>query len=420
MAVPPKIYSLSELCDDIGIVVDENFQQTYWVCAEITSFAVRNHCYMDLVEKTNEGLVAKIRATCWKGKYDYLSAQFLEATGQPLQNGLKVLVEVEVRFHSVYGMGLNIVGINPAYTLGDWAIERQRTLQRLQADGVMEINKSIPIPSLIKRIAVISSEEAAGYEDFCHQLQNNTYKLPFHTDLYPATVQGENAVKSICEALLAVAERKEEYDLVVIIRGGGATTDLKCFDDYNVAFYCAQFPLPIVAGIGHTRDVSIVDMVVKCSVKTPTDAAQFIINHNAIQVERVQRAEELLNTLQTTCVTRWKNLLEQYDLRLTNSWKNYLLRQQTRLEKDIMLWRLCRQKYITSEKNRLNIITERLRILSPEAIYRKGYALVLHNGQAIRSAKEVVVGDQLNVELYEGSLTTQVLKSEWSELTDHS
>jgi exodeoxyribonuclease VII large subunit len=272
-----KQYSLSELCEWIQDVVGNDMPDRYWVRAEIASMSVRGHCYMELVEKSENGmLAAKMRATCWNNVYALLSAYFAQEAGESLHVGLQVLLEVSVEFHAVYGLSLNIWNIDPTYTLGDLAKQRQATLQQLTEDGVMELQKGLELPSLVRRIAVISSADAAGYGDFCDQLKNNRFGFSFQTQLYPAVMQGDNSAHSIIEALHSIAEQEEEWDVVVIIRGGGANTDLRCFDDYNLASHCAQFPLPIIAGIGHTRDISIVDMVVKISVKTPTAAAEVL------------------------------------------------------------------------------------------------------------------------------------------------
>ena len=312
-----QTYSLSELCGYIKKVLENELPERYWVRAEIASMSVRGHCYMELVEKADNGiLAAKVRATCWNNVYNLLSTYFIHETGQSLQVGLQVMLEVSVEFHAVYGLSLNIWNIDPTYTLGDLAKQRQATIRQLTEDGVLELQQTLKIPSLPRRIAVVSSADAAGYEDFCAQLKNNRFGFLFHTQLYPATMQGDNSARSIIEALHSIAEQEEEWDVVVIIRGGGANTDLRSFDDYNLASHCAQFPLPIIAGIGHTRDISIVDMVVHTSVKTPTAAAEWLIERIAIQVEKVGGL--LLRLQRTTIETanREKNRLVLYQHRI--------------------------------------------------------------------------------------------------------
>ena len=291
-----EVYNLRELCEWLQDIVGSEMPDRYWVRAEIASMSVRGHCYMELVEKAENGILsAKVRATCLSNVYGMLSAYFAQETGQALHVGMQVLVEVSVELHAVYGLSLNVWNIDPNYTLGGLAKQRQMTIQQLTEDGVMDLQKALELPSLVRRVAVISSPDAAGYGDFCDQLQHNRFGFAFHTQLYPAVMQGDMAARSVVQALRAIVEQVEEWDVVVIIRGGGASTDLSCFDDYNLASHCAQFPLPIVTGIGHTRDVSVVDMVVHTSVKTPTAAAEWLIQRVAVQIDRVG---ELMSRLQ--------------------------------------------------------------------------------------------------------------------------
>lgn len=382
-----KTYSLKELCDWIEEVVENDLPERYWVRAEIASMSVRGHCYMELVEKGENGILsAKVRATCWNNVYALLSAYFAQEAGESLHVGLQVLLEVSVEFHAVYGLSLNIWNIDPTYTLGDLAKQRQATLQQLTEDGVMELQKELKLPSLVRRIAVISSADAAGYGDFCDQLKNNRFGFSFQTQLYPAVMQGDNSVHSIIEALHSIAEQEEEWDVVVIIRGGGANTDLRCFDDYNLASHCAQFPLPIIAGIGHTRDVSIVDMVVKISVKTPTAAAEWLIERVAEQVEKVGGLVLRLQRAAIGAVNKEKNRLSLYQQRLKGAIRGAVLREQGKLG----LW----QKTIE--------------LHSPERIFKMGYSLTTVNGKVINNQADAKAGDLLETHLQTGVIQSIV------------
>lgn len=382
-----KTYSLKELCDWIEEVVENDLPERYWVRAEIASMSVRGHCYMELVEKGENGILsAKVRATCWNNVYALLSAYFAQEAGEPLHVGLQVLLEVSVEFHAVYGLSLNIWNIDPTYTLGDLAKQRQATLQQLTEDGVMELQKGLELPSLVRRIAVISSADAAGYGDFCDQLKNNRFGFSFQAQLYPAVMQGDNSAHSIIEALHSIAEQEEEWDVVVIIRGGGANTDLRCFDDYNLASHCAQFPLPIIAGIGHTRDVSIVDMVVKISVKTPTAAAEWLIERVAEQVEKVGGLVLRLQRAAMGAVNKEKNRLSLYQQRLKSAIRGAVLHEQGKL----VLW----QKTIE--------------LHSPERIFKMGYSLTTLNGKVIHNQSDVKEGDLLETHLQTGVIQSIV------------
>ena len=382
-----KQYSLLELCEWIQDVVENELPDRYWVRAEIASMSVRGHCYMELVEKSENGiLAAKMRATCWSNVYALLSAYFAQETGQSLHVGLQVLLEVSVEYHAVYGLSLNVWSIDPTYTLGDLAKQRQATIRQLTEDGVMELQRALEVPSLPRRVAVISSADAAGYGDFCDQLKHNRFAFAFVTQLYPAVVQGDTAARSIINALGAIAAQEEEWDVVVIIRGGGASTDLSCFDDYMLASHCAQFPLPIVAGIGHTRDVSVVDMVVHTSVKTPTAAAEWLVERVAEQVERVGGLQLRLERAVQGAVSKEKNRLVVYHQRMMSAVYQALAR----------------------EKGKLNLWQKTVELHSPERIYRMGYSLTTVNGKVVRGAQDVAKGDVMETHLRDGVIQSEV------------
>ena len=382
-----KQYSLLELCEWIQEVVENELPDRYWVRAEIASMSVRGHCYMELVEKSENGiLAAKMRATCWSNVYALLSAYFAQETGQSLHVGLQVLLEVSVEYHAVYGLSLNVWNIDPTYTLGDLAKQRQATILQLTEDGVMDLQRALEVPSLPRRVAVISSADAAGYGDFCDQLKHNRFGFAFVTQLYPAVVQGDTAARSIINALGAIAAQEEEWDVVVIIRGGGASTDLSCFDDYMLASHCAQFPLPIVAGIGHTRDVSVVDMVVHASVKTPTAAAEWLVERVAEQVERVGGLQLRLERTVQGAVNKEKNRLVVYYQRMMSAVYQALAR----------------------EKGKLNLWQKTVELHSPERIYRMGYSLTTVNGKVVRGAQDVAKGDIIETHLRDGVIQSEV------------
>lgn len=380
-------YSLKELCDWIQEIVENDLPNRYWVCAEIASMSVRGHCYMELVEKAEDGiLAAKVRATCWSNVYHLLSAYFQQETGQVLHIGLQVMLEVSVEFHAVYGLSLNVWNIDPTYTLGDLAKQRQATIQQLTEDGVMDLQKALQIPSLPRRVAVISSADAAGYGDFCDQLKHNRFGFKFHVQLYPAVVQGDTAARSVVQALNSIVALEEEWDVVVIIRGGGASTDMSCFDDYNLASHCAQFPLPIIAGIGHTRDVSVVDMVVHTSVKTPTAAAEWLIERVAEQVERVGSLMLRLQRATQNAVSREKNRLLLYEQQIFNAVRGKAVRERGKLD----LW------------------MKTIELHSPERIFKMGYSLTMVNGKLVRSPDDVNEGDLLETYLHDGVIQSVV------------
>ena len=380
-----KSFSLSELCALLDESIQQAFPSTYWVRAEIAQLTERGHCYLELVEKGDRGtFAAKMRATCWSNTWQLLSAYFYQETGKRLEAGMQVLVEVSVTFHPVYGLSMNIQNIDPSFTLGDLARQRQLTLQQLEKDGVLEMNKSLSLPTVVKRIAVVSAEGAAGYGDFCHQLAENVYHLRFTTALFPAVMQGEQASRSIIAALGSIAENADEFDCVAIIRGGGATTDLTCFDDYQLASHCAQFPLPILSGIGHTRDVSIVDMLVYQSLKTPTAVAEYLIDHNSQQLVRIDQLRQRIDRIATQMVAMRRQQIEQLRLTLQYTVSNTIQREQ----------------------NKLRMYEQAIRLHSPEQIFRKGYSLTLMDGMVIRNAADVPPGSTITTMLADSELTS--------------
>ena len=382
-----KQYSLSELCTEIQEVVENDLLERYWVRAEIASLSARGHCYMELVEKaTDNMLAAKVRATCWSNVYSLLSAYFIQETGQALRVGMQVLVEASVAFHPVYGLSLNIWNIDPTYTQGDLAKQRQATICRLTEDGVMDLQKSLEVPTLVRKVAVISAADAAGYGDFCDQLTNNRFGYQFEMSLFAATMQGDYAPKSIISALSKIANEEEKWDVVVIIRGGGATTDLGCFDDYELASHCAQFPIPILSGIGHTRDMSIVDMVVHTTVKTPTAAAEWLIERVGEQVETIS----------------------MLSIRLPRAIQHAVVQESNKLQGYLQRMNYSAQRLVMREQNRLQMWAKTIELHSPERIFKMGYSLTMINGKPVMKMEDVKDGDVLKTWVQDGVIESVV------------
>jgi exodeoxyribonuclease VII large subunit len=310
--------SLTELNFLIKESLDVSFPEQLWVIAEIGELKVNRagHCYIELVEKDNntDKIKARSRATIWTWQFRFIQPYFETTTGQKLQAGLKVLVAVSVEFHEVYGISLNIKDIDPNYTLGDMARKRQEIINSLTEEGVFDMNKEIPLAEIPSRIAIISSPTAAGYEDFMSQLINNTEGYKFYTKLFPASMQGKEASSTIINALDYIYEYEDLFDLVVIIRGGGSQMDLSCFDDYDLALHVTQFPLPVVTGIGHEKDESIVDLVANTKLKTPTAVAEFLISQfNAIAIEIAEIESQFIDEINRSLENeenRIKNVLQ--------------------------------------------------------------------------------------------------------------
>ena len=424
---------LSELMQRVADVLAWNMSDAYWVRTEISELNVRNgHCYMELVEKDdNRGLfAAKVRANCWAQTYALLREYFEKETGQTLHSGLQVLLEVEVKYHPVFGLSLQINDIDPSYTLGDLARQRRLTIERLKAEGVIDMNKSLDLPLVPRRVAVISSDTAAGYGDFCHQLEHNPNRYAVNHCLFKAIMQGDRAAESIIAALERIYEQVDMFDMVAIIRGGGATTDLTCFDDFDLSMHCAQFPLPIITGIGHQRDISVLDVVAHVSAKTPTAVAEWILERYAEQDGRLQVLEQRIRHIHQAHFMHLRQYLDKCQYLLQNAFAQRIskeMHQLTMAGKSIdmrfmqlqtkernrlaMLAKSIEMQFakrMTKEHSMLALAEKTLEIQSPERILRKGYTLTLLDGKPLRSASGAKSGDKITTEFIDGQVQSIV------------
>ncbi|MHB9055687.1 MAG: exodeoxyribonuclease VII large subunit [Paludibacteraceae bacterium] len=404
--------SLSELTNQIQLVIRQNFTESIWVRAEISELRENGgHCYMEFIEKDSDtdSILAKLRATCWSNVYRMLKPYFESSTGETLGAGLKVLVAVTVEFNGVYGFSLNIRDIDPTFTIGELAARRMQIIRQLEADGIADMNKQLDLPLLPQRLAIISSATAAGYGDFCDQLKNSLSGFAFYPKLFPAIMQGDQAEVSIIKALEEIYNHPGLFDLVVIIRGGGATTDLACFDSYNLALNCAQFPLPIIAGIGHQRDISILDMVAHTSLKTPTAVAEFLIH-------LLQEAEndlfDLVSGIASVAKNQINNQLQQLDLikfKIKQASRTGYLKEKHLFEsKQYRLVNLFRQR-INLENNKLRIFENTLQTRSPKYLLEKGYSITTLNGKRLISKTEIREGDKVRTYLSDGDFESEIL-----------
>ena len=404
--------TLSELTEQIQQTIKVSFNTQVWIRAEISELRENpgGHCYLELIEKDvdSDTLLAKSKATCWASTYRMLKPYFESTTGQTLRAGLKVLISVSVEYHSVYGFSLNVRDIEPSFTIGEMAARRLQIIKQLEADGVVDMNRQLPMPEIVQRLAIISSSTAAGYGDFCDQLKNDPSHFVFYNKLFPAIMQGDQAETSIIAALEKIYEHIDLFDVVVIIRGGGATTDLACFDSYDLALNCAQFPLPVIAGIGHQRDYTILDMVAHTSVKTPTAVAEFLIAH--LQ-EAENQATELFGDIRSLIKSRIENEIRKVDLaklrikQTLRSWvvqrAHVLDRQKSRLQSTIRM-------QILRQNNRLLLLEKNIEKHSPSFLLKYGYTITTLNGKRITSAGQVKTGDKIRTFVHDGDFESNV------------
>ncbi len=329
--------SLFELHQQIRDELELAFPDSYWVVAEISQISPdkrSGHCYVTLVDKgaDTRQVVAQARATIWSARFKMLSQHFESKTGQPLKAGLKILFQANVRFHEQYGLSLDIQNIDPNYTIGDLARQRQETLKRLETEGLLTSNKELELTDVPQRLAVISSATAAGYQDFIHQLHHNSYGYTFHTSLFPAIVQGNEAPASVTKAMRLIAKYKDRFDAIVMIRGGGSQTDLSCFDDYSIAAAIGKAPLPVLTGIGHERDESIADLVAHTRLKTPTAVANYLIDRFRSAEERAEDLYASIRMFTAQQLNLTDDKLDHLRLRLSNLTKGFLATGREQLE----------------------------------------------------------------------------------------
>jgi len=400
--------TLYELNHQVSKALNKAFPSPLWVQAEISDFrlATNGHCYMELIEKGENSsgqLVAKARAMIWSFKYYQLSSFFEQTTGERLRNGLKVLVEVQVQMHESYGYSLVIQNIDPSFSIGEMARRRREIIKRLTDEGMIDMNRSLPFPELPQRIAVISAPTAAGYGDFCHQLENNEWGVRFYVKLFPAMMQGEQTERSVIEALDRIADNLALFDLVVIIRGGGSGSDLSSFDSYELAVNIANFPLPVVTGIGHERDRSVCDEVAHTSVKTPTAAAALLIDALGEQMS-------ILDSLQQHIINSIEGRMEREQLRLSrlaNGVRGTHITLQQQIGKLNLIGEriaLITQQRIASDQQKLEYLQRTIHMAQPDNILQRGFCITRYNGKAVKNPEDVPNGAQLEIETSKGRL----------------
>ncbi|MDR1203111.1 MAG: exodeoxyribonuclease VII large subunit [Tannerellaceae bacterium] len=404
--------SLFELNGRIKEKINQSFADAYWVRAEMSDVRanVSGHCYLEFIEKSAAGqTIAKARGAIWAKTFRIINPYFEQETGQPFASGLKVLVKVTVEFHELYGYSLNVCDIDPAYTVGDMLRRRMEIIRRLQQEGVFNLNKELELPVLPARIAVITSPTAAGYEDFINQLNGNKNGYPFYLKLFPAIMQGEKTEASVIASLDRIYQHIDCFDVVVIIRGGGATSDLTSFDSYLLAANCAQFPLPIITGIGHERDDTVLDLVAHTRMKTPTAVAEFLIGQMDLaagevsllqqavvssSLNRMERRRSQLHMLVGKLPVTVTNLINKHNTLLTDS-KNRLKQSVTKKVMDANQYMQLTEQYIT--------------MVSPEYIMKRGYSLTLKDGKIMKRVTSFKTGDELSTRFVDGEIKSKVI-----------
>lgn len=402
--------SLYELNRLVTITISENFGTPLWITAEIASLNVASngHCYLELIEKNakNGSTTARAKAMIWANRWWLVKESFEKGTGQTLQAGMKVMVQVMVNMHEAYGYSLVIQNIEPNYSLGEMQRKRQEIIQRLTDEGMIDINKEIPMPRLVQRIAIVSANTAAGYGDFCHQLMSNEFGLKFYTHLFPAQMQGEQTEGSVIHALNKIYEHQELFDVAVIIRGGGSVVDLNSFDNYELALNIANFPLPVIVGIGHERDNTVLDAVAHLSVKTPTAAAAFLIEQMAAELA-------IIDDLQLRMLDYTKGRIEREDIRLEH-FNNVIQGTHIRLGQQLNKLSLTQERIalllqhrMEAERQKLDFAKRTIQMAQPDNILSRGFSITRLNGKAVKDASQIKTGDIVETQTAHGSFLSE-------------
>lgn len=454
--MPEKPLSLHELLNMVRQTLEMTMPESYWVQAELSEVRenVSGHCYLELVETSSNGrgLTAKVRAVVWRNTYALLKPHFERETGRRLQAGMKVLVRVAVSFHEIYGLSFVVSDIDPGYTLGDLALRRKQILMRLEQEGVLDMNKELTLPRSVQRIAVISSGTAAGYGDFCHQLQSNSRGFVFYTRLFPALMQGDHVTDSIINALNVISESALDWDAVVIIRGGGAVSDLNGFESYDLACNCAQYPIPIITGIGHERDDTVIDFVAHTRCKTPTAVADFLITRAEDAWQQTECAAKRLQQLVKSRVSAEQERVRNALFRLPqtvhrlceNEHRRYhdlgsrvqfavqrifatqdqrqqnaayrmrflssalLTRHRNELQRQERQLRADARYNIARADKRMSRVEQTIRLSDPSHLLKLGYSITRCKGRAVTQSSQLRLGDVLVTQFASGQVESRV------------
>ncbi len=404
-------YTLRQLNLMVRDAIAMQLPDEYWVEAELSECRERGgHCYMELVEKDdkNNTPIARASAKCWRQTWQMVQPYFERTTGQPLRAGLKVLLKVYAQFHEAYGFSWIVTDIDPTYTLGDMARRRQEIIRQLKEEGVFDLQRELRLPLFAQRIAVISASNAAGYGDFCRQLEDNGYGFHFTIQLFPAIMQGEQVESSIINALNQIYNDISHYDVVCILRGGGATADLSGFDTLALAENVAQFPLPIITGIGHDRDESILDMISHTRVKTPTAAATLLVDNLLRVLDRIERAQTFVSHFVSDSIHRHQQHISQLATLIPTLALRTVSDGRHRIEMLQPRPRLAIERLLTEQKHRLERMALQLQGFDPQILLARGYSITLKDGRAVRDPAQVKPGDEIETRIEKGTFKSIV------------
>lgn len=403
--------TLVELNGLVRDAIENALPEEYWVEAELSECREHGgHCYMELIEKDERSAtpVARASAKCWRQTWVMVKPYFERTTGQQLRAGMKVLLRVYAQFHEAYGFSWIVSDIDPTYTLGDMARKRQEIIRQLKEEGVFDLQRELHIPTFAKRIAVISAEHAAGYGDFCRQLEDNDYGFKFDVTLFPAIMQGEQVEASVVDALNEIYQRISDFDVVCILRGGGAAADLSGFDTLALAENVAQFPLPIITGIGHERDESILDMISNTRVKTPTAAAALLTDNLLRVLERLDDAGQRLSYAVNQRINSQKARMATLTTLIPTLALRMVSDQRHRIETTKIRLPIAIERRLTNQKHLLESLSLKLQGFDPQLLLSRGYSITLKDGRAVRDPQQLKPGDEIETRVEKGTIVSTV------------
>jgi len=387
--------------------------EMYWVIAEISEIKENSagHCYLELIEKhpDESNVRAKIKAIIWSKRYRFIKSLFENTTGESIKEGLKILVKAKVEYHEIYGLSLVITDIDPAFTIGELAVKRQQIIHRLEQEGVITMNKEIDFPYAPQRIAVISSKNAAGYTDFIKQLKGNSFGYTFYTALFESAMQGSDLENDIINALNKIADNSDQFDLVVIIRGGGSQADLSWFDNYNIAYHITQFPLPVITGIGHDKDMSVTDLVANKALKTPTATAEFIIECLSDAENHIYEMWQRIREISVQYTAGATLVLTNHASTLTAAAKSYTQTKKYSVDSLLTSLKSKTLNYTNTKNSKLNILEVSLNILNPDNVLKRGYTITSLNGKIIKSKANLKEDDVIDTTFSDGKVKSRVI-----------
>ncbi len=406
-----KIYSLSDVAQSLKSVIEQNYIRDFYVKAEISKlnyYPHSGHCYPDLVEKSGARITAQLRSTIWSSDYLRIQKKFEEVTGNSLSDGLQVLCLARMTYHPSYGLSLHIKDVVPEYSLGELAKAKQETILKLQKDGVFDLNKTLDFPLLPKHIAVISVSTSKGYEDFMSILNQAPY--PVNTYLFPALLQGEGAVVSISEQLKKIAGMHEYFDAVVIVRGGGGDVGLSCYDNYGLASLIANFPLPVITGIGHSTNFTVSEMVAHHAAITPTDTGNFLLEKQLFFVNQLEYFQDSIAGFAGQKLIAERQNIQQLSQHIKNSTDKLVLSHRRQLKDFAQQMAYLSQQFIRQHTHSIQLTKEKIRLLNPQNILMRGFSITMKNGKIVKSSKSLKQGDILKTVFANGE-TTSIVKN---------